>query len=125
MTEASVLVVDDEPPVQRLLAWVMGSEGWDVHTVGDAETALEQLPWLKPDVALVDIRLPGMDGLELSRRIKERDGTHVVLMSAYEQPRQHAGDAFVAKPFDINELTKLIEDMVARDRDAGPGPSSS
>lgn len=125
MTAASVLVVDDEPPVQRLLAWVMGSEGWDVHTVGDAETALEQLSELRPDVVLVDIRLPGMDGLELSRRIKEQRGTQVVLMSAYERPRRHAGDAFVAKPFDISELTKLIEDMVERDREPGPGPSSS
>ena len=116
MAETLVLVVDDEPRVRRLLAWVMNGEGWDVHTVGDAETALEQIGELRPDVALVDIRLPGMNGIELSQRIKERDGTHVVLMSAYEQPREHAGDAFVAKPFDIQELTRLITDMVERDR---------
>jgi len=112
MAEASVLVVDDEPPVLRLLAWVMSSEGWGVHTAGDAESALEQLSSLKPDVALVDIRLPGMSGLELSKRIKESTGTHVVLMSAYERPKSHTGDAFVAKPFDIHELTRLIAGIV-------------
>lgn len=117
MAETSVLVVDDEPPVLRLLAWVMASQGWDVHTVPDAETALAQLPSLKPAVALVDIRLPGMNGLELSERIKELAGTHVVLMSAYERPRKHPAEAFVAKPFDIHELTRLIAEIVERDRE--------
>jgi CheY-like chemotaxis protein len=112
MAENSVLVVDDEPPVLRLLAWVMSGEGWDVHTVPDAETALKQLPGLRPDVVLVDVRLPGMSGVELSERIKEMSGTRVVLMSAYDRPRTHSGDAFVAKPFDINELARLLSGVL-------------
>jgi CheY-like chemotaxis protein len=108
----AILVVDDEPGVRRLLDIVLREVGCDVKLVPDAETALRELEESNPDVVLTDIRLPGIDGLELAERIHSDDhlrDSHVILMSAYGRPRDLHGDDFVQKPFNLDLLVERVK----------------
>jgi len=107
----AALVVDDEPAILRLVAMVLKELGFETLTARDAETAAELLKSSKPDLVVTDVRLPGMDGVELARRIKASrrlKKTPVLLMSAYSEPPKHKGDGFIAKPFDIFELEEAF-----------------
>jgi len=108
---SAALIVDDEPAILRLVAMVLSELGFETLTARDAETAAELLKSSKPDLIVTDVRLPGMDGVELARRIKASrrlKKTPVLLMSAYSEPPHHAGDGFIAKPFDISELEEVF-----------------
>jgi CheY-like chemotaxis protein len=107
------LLVDDEPAILRLLAAVMDEMGVATVQAADAETALARLEEADPDVVIADIRLPGMDGVELARRIKadyRYSLVPVILISAYEPPnlRNSGADAFIRKPFDIDALADTV-----------------
>jgi CheY-like chemotaxis protein len=107
----AVLVVDDEPGVRRLLEIVLREVGCEVKLVPDAEAALAELEETNPDVVLTDVRLPGIDGLELAQRIHsnpELHDSHVILMSAYGKPYDLHGDDFVQKPFDLDSLVERV-----------------
>lgn len=112
----AILVVDDEPGVLRLLGIVLRELGCEVRFASTAETALLELKELHPDVVLTDVRLPGIDGVELARRIHadaELCDAHVILMSAYGRPRGVQGDAFIAKPFDLEALVETVRNYAA------------
>lgn len=108
---SSVLVVDDEPGVRRLLDIVLRDTGASVRVAPDAESALAMVEELDPEVILTDVRLPGMDGVELARMVRN-DGHHhraqILLMSAYGRPPAMSADAFVPKPFDLDELVEHV-----------------
>ena len=108
---SAALIVDDEPAILRLVAMVLTALGFETLTARDAETAAELLKSSKPDLIVTDVRLPGMDGVELARWIKTSrrlKKTPVLLMSAYSEPPHHDGDGFIAKPFDISELEEAF-----------------
>lgn len=112
----SLLVVDDEPAILRMVTVVLQDSGWDVAAVHDAEQALEVLQRSRPDVILSDVRLPGMDGVQLAEHVKsepELASTPVLLMSAGRVP-PHRADGFLPKPFDIDELASLVEEHARR-----------
>jgi CheY-like chemotaxis protein len=106
----SCLVVDDEPAILRLIVVVLRDLGCNTLMAGDAESALLIVKSEHPDVVISDIKLPGMDGVELARRIKSNGlgETPVLLMSAFGEPRHHQGDGFLAKPFDIEGLIDFV-----------------
>lgn len=110
----AVLVVDDEPGVRRLLDIVLRETGCTVRLAPDAETALTVVEEEDPDVVLTDVRLPGMNGMELAERIRN-DGhhhrAHVILMSAYGKPRQAASEDFLPKPFDLESVVEAIREV--------------
>lgn len=111
----AALVVDDEPAILRLVSMVLRDLGFETFTAKDAETAEALLETSKPDLVVTDVRLPGMDGVELCRRIKSSrrlKDTPVLLMSAYSEPPRHPGDGFIAKPFDISELEDAFSQFV-------------
>src|SRR6266545_715869 len=113
---AAALVVDDEPAILRLVTIVLNELGFETLTARDAETAAELLKSSKPDLVVTDVRLPGMDGVELARQIKASrrlKKTPVLLMSAFSEPPKHRGDGFIAKPFDISELEEAFSRYVA------------
>ncbi|GBD13285.1 Sporulation initiation phosphotransferase F [bacterium HR24] len=108
---ALCLVVEDEPAILRLVTMVVQDLGFQVIAVPDAEAALEAIAREKPQVVLTDVRLPGMDGVELARRIRSDPalaGVPVLLMSAYGEPRDHDGDGFLSKPFDLDQLIEFL-----------------
>src|SRR4051812_42501073 len=113
MPGESILVVDDVPVTLRLAAAVLRSEGYRVHLASSAEQALMMLNTTKADLMLVDIQLPGMDGLELTRRVRQEPrtrGTIVVALTAgatrdHEQRAYDAGcDGYIIKPIDTRTL---------------------
>lgn len=111
----AVLVVDDEPAISRIIAVVINSLGCETTTACTAEEALDKLAGISPQMMIVDVRLPGIDGVEFVRRVRQ-DGrfadTPVYLMSAFGEPAKHDGDGFLAKPFDVDQLSDLVERFV-------------
>jgi CheY-like chemotaxis protein len=108
------LVVDDEPAILRLVAVILRDMGCETLVAPDAESALELVSTEHPDVVISDVKLPGMDGVELARRIKSNGGTGtpVLLMSAFGEPKNHPGDDFISKPFDIDGLVDFVSPYV-------------
>lgn len=107
----SVLLVDDEPAILRMVSLVLRGAGVETFTASDAEDALDLLRQRGFGLIVADVRLPGMDGVELTRIVKSDEDISsipVLLMSAYGEPRDHDGDGFLAKPFDIEDLTESV-----------------
>jgi CheY-like chemotaxis protein len=112
-----ILIVDDNPVNLKLARVVLSSEGYDVHTAADAEEALDILRGFKPRLILMDIQLPGMDGLELTRRLKADPGMRGVIiigLTAYamkgdEAKARAAGcDGYIAKPIDTRRFPEQV-----------------
>jgi two-component system cell cycle response regulator DivK len=117
MSGEDILIVDDNATNLKLARVLLLGEGYLVHTATDAEIAMQMLATLTPRLILMDIQLPGMDGLELTRRLKTDVATrHIVILAvtAYamkgdeEKARLAGCDGYITKPFDIDELPKLI-----------------
>jgi two-component system, NtrC family, response regulator HydG len=113
--EPSILVVDDEPDIRENLRDILSDLGYAVDTAPDGPSALQLVREKHYDVALLDLRMPGMDGLELYRRIKEiRAGTVAMIVTAYaaDDTAQAALEAgawkIVSKPVDFSFLLELI-----------------
>jgi len=107
-----VLVVEDDPAIRRMVSLVLEEQGYEALTAEDAEMAMELVSKHSPSAVISDVRLSGMDGATLSRRIKstpEFANTSVLLISAYPEPDGHAADTFLAKPFDVNALIEWVK----------------
>jgi two-component system, cell cycle response regulator DivK len=121
MSGESILIVDDNATNLKLARVLLLSDGYDVRIASDAEGALAILEDYRPDLILMDIQLPGMDGLELTRRLKADPATHGIPVLALtacamkgDQERMLAAgcDGYVAKPLDANELGRRIEALL-------------
>jgi CheY-like chemotaxis protein len=119
MAGEAILIVDDNPVNLKLLRITLAVAGYDVQTAIDAEQAMSVLASFRPRLILMDIQMPGMDGLELTKRLKADPATSdaiVVAVTAYamkgdEQRALAAGcDGYVTKPVD----TRTLADTVAR-----------
>ena len=119
MAGESILIVDDNAINLKLLRLTLKVEGYDVQTAVDAEQAMAVLAVFRPRLVLMDLQLPGMDGLDLTRRLKADPATRdaiIVAVTAYamkgdEQRALDAGcDGYVTKPID----TRTLPDIVAR-----------
>ena len=124
---ARILVIDDNPTNLELARYLLGVAGYVVETAGDAERAQELLKQATPDLILMDIALPGMDGLTLTRRLKADERLKNVPVAAFtasamvgdEEKALQAGCAgYVTKPIDIDQFTKQV---VAFLQDSTPG----
>ena len=118
---ATVLVVDDEPGICRALSEYLVAEGHHALTASSAEEALKALDVLKPQVAFVDLRLPGMNGLSLLKEMRRRrHDLQIVLITAYGGPdaaiqaTQAGAYAYLPKPFDIEEVGRIVRRSLAR-----------
>lgn len=119
MAGEPILVVDDNPTNLKLATFVLRARGYDVRTANSAEHALAVLDGFAPRLILMDIQLPGMSGLELTRALRAAPATRdiaIVAVTAYamkgdEQRALDAGcDGYIAKPID----TRTLPDTVAR-----------
>jgi len=130
MSSESILVVDDNPQNLKLVRVLLASEGYQVRTAADAEEALRILASFTPRLVLMDLQLPGMDGLELTRRLKSDPalrGLIVIALTAYamkgdrEKALAAGCDDYVSKPIHTDSLVKTIAAHLARPlpRDAG------
>jgi len=116
MSGSTVLIVDDERTLARAVKAFLAEAGYEAEVAGDAEQAIEMLPRLRPDVVFADVRLPGMNGIELLRRIRDFDpAIPVIIMTAYgtiegavEAVKLGAFD-YMKKPVDLQELRLLAD----------------
>lgn len=121
MTVGRILVVDDEPHQRRTLAYGLSIEGFAVAQACDAMEALELLDAAPHDLAVVDLMMPGVNGLELVRRMRFRHPhVMVVLTSAYHlsdaQLKKIGLDAvaFVPKPYSLSDIASYLRDRLER-----------
>jgi DNA-binding response OmpR family regulator len=120
METRTILVVDDEESIRFLYREELEEEGYRVITAADGEEALRKVRRDKPDLITLDIRMPGMDGIEVLHRIREMDKEIPVIMStAYGEYRNDfnvwASDAYVIKTANLDELKETIERLLAND----------
>ncbi|MBE9179799.1 response regulator [Oculatella sp. LEGE 06141] len=116
-----VLLVDDEAPLRESLTYALEKEGYDVTTAADGADAIKQFHKQVPDVILLDLMLPQIDGMEVCWRIRAFSDVPIVMLTAKDQDIEKAwgleagADDYVTKPFDTNDLLTRIE-TVLRDR---------
>ncbi|MBI5598705.1 MAG: response regulator [Deltaproteobacteria bacterium] len=114
-----VLVVDDEEGIRLLYKEELEEEGCSVELAASGEEALKRLEASSIDLVLLDIKMPGMDGVEVLRKIKEKwKDLPVILCTAYPHYKQDFGtwasDAYVVKSSDLRELKEKIKDILQR-----------
>jgi DNA-binding response OmpR family regulator len=118
-----VLVIDDEAPIRLLCRVNLEAEGMEVLEASDGPTGLEQARAADPDVILLDVMMPGLDGWQVAEQLLEDDTTRsipIVFLTARAEFRDRArgldlgGIDYVTKPFNPLELAPLVEDMLAR-----------
>ena len=123
MAGERILIVDDNATNLKLVAYLMKANGYTVDTALDAESAIVAIRNNHPDVILMDIQLPGIDGLELTRRLKADPATRdivIVAVTAYamkgdQAKAQAAGcDDYITKPIDTRALPETIARHLAR-----------
>ena len=121
----SLLIADDQPDLRMLLRLTFEGAGYALREAADGDTALAACKQQAPDVALLDVMMPGLDGYELCRAIKgdpRLRGTMVVLMTAGDQAierekaRVAGADLYVAKPFSPSQLLRQVEALFASRR---------
>lgn len=121
-TAVPILIVDDNPTNTKLLAFLLQSKGYDVRTAANADEALSSIAERRPRLILMDIQLPGMDGLTLTRRLKtdpETKDISIIAATAYamkgdEQRARDAGcDGYLTKPIDTRQLPLDIARFLA------------
>jgi len=123
MANNSVLIVDDTPVNLKLVRVLLSRQGFDVRTASTAEEALEVAETFRPRLVLADIQLPGMDGLEMTRRLKaapETRDTIVLALTAFamkgdEEKAFEAGcDGYITKPIDTRSFPALIRQYLSK-----------
>jgi CheY-like chemotaxis protein len=113
-----VLVIDDEQNIRFLYKEELEDCGYQVTVAATAEEAMEKIQQDKPDLITLDIKMPGMDGIEFMKKLKEeKSDIPVILCSAYGRYKQDfrvwASDAYVVKSADLRELKSTIKDILS------------
>jgi two-component system, OmpR family, response regulator MprA len=122
-----VLVVDDDPPLRRMLARTLVAEGFEVSTAPDGGAALVAAEKAAPDVIVLDVAMPGLDGLAVCRRLRGKGlPTPILMLTARDAvPDRVAGleagaDDYLVKPFAVQELIARIRALTRRHADVQP-----
>jgi len=127
MSLGRILVVDDEAPVREVLAEYFATEGYTVQTAGSGAEALTAVRDGRADLVLLDVRMPGLDGVQVLRRIREFDGHVPVIMVTANEDVALAKETlklgafdYVAKPFDFDYLDRAVAAGMARAGERSP-----
>lgn len=120
-----VLVVDDEPPIIELVRGYLEREGWEVTAASDGPAALAAAHAVLPDVVILDVMLPGLDGIEVCRQLRTFSDAYVLMLTARGEEIDRVmgltigADDYLVKPFSPRELVARIKALLRRPR--GPG----
>jgi two-component system, chemotaxis family, chemotaxis protein CheY len=127
-TTAQALVVDDDESIREFVEMVLSDAGWTVHTAPHGRAALDLVARCPPDLILLDMAMPVLDGWGFARAYRETAGPRapiVVMTAAWnaaERAAQVDADQYLAKPFDLDELLQIVRqygDSPARSRPSG------
>ncbi len=128
---ARVLVVEDEEPLARLVASYLTRDGFDVEVVGDGTAAIERARAVAPDVVVLDLGLPGTDGIEVCRVLRTFSECYVIMLTARVEELDRliglkvGADDYLTKPFSPRELVARVQVMLRRPRRLSGIPSVS
>ena len=115
-----ILIIDDEPQITRVLRAAMSAQGYDVRTANDPEEGLQVFKDWPPDLVITDLMMPGMSGVDVTRAIRSRAKTPVLILSVrdHERTKVEALDAgaddYITKPFSIQELLARVRAHLRR-----------
>jgi DNA-binding response OmpR family regulator len=121
---ARILIVDDEPPIVELVRGYLNREGWVVDVAGDGATAIARARSNQPDVIVLDLMLPGIDGIEVCRQVRTFSDAYVLMLTARSEEIDRivglsvGADDYLVKPFSPRELVARIKAMLRRPRTA-------
>jgi len=124
VNKTKVLIVDDQPGIRRLLLEVFTDEGYEVNVATNGNEALEQAKEVKPAVILMDMKMPGMDGIDALKELKELGlAERVIMMTAYGElelvtkAKELGAFAYVTKPFDIIKLCEMVSNYITGNKE--------
>lgn len=117
-----ILIVDDEVSLQETLSYKLRKEGYEVEVAGDGLTALELARTTNPDLVILDVMLPGMDGFEVCRTLRQETNTPVLMLTARDDEIDRVvglevgADDYLPKPFSVRELIARVKALLRRVR---------
>lgn len=120
MSSAKILVVDDAPQVRRVMRTTLTAEGYTIFEARNGEEGLEQFRKTLPDLVLLDMNMPGMEGLEACREIRRGSDVPIIMLTVRNAERDkvlalnHGADDYVVKPFSMEELLARIRAALRR-----------
>jgi two-component system response regulator MprA len=121
MSEGAVLLVDDDAPIRRMLERTLAAEGYAVDAVADGGAALARVERSVPDLIVLDVTMPGLDGLAVTRRLRARRlAVPILLLTARDALEERVAgldagaDDYLVKPFEIEELMARVRAMLRR-----------
>lgn len=121
-----ILVVDDEKPISDIIKFNLKKEGYDVAVAFDGEEALEKVESEKPDLIILDLMLPKIDGLEVAKRVRAKHNTPIIMVTAKDSELDKVlglelgADDYVTKPFSNRELVARVKANLRRQAAAVP-----
>jgi len=127
-TGPRVLVVDDERAIRRFLRASLTAHGYIVHEAGSGEEALTEVAAQRPDVIILDLWLPGIDGVEVTRRLREWTQTPIIILSVRDDEKTKVvaldagADDYLTKPFGVGELLARVRAAL---RHVAPSPADA
>ena len=122
-----ILVVDDEKPISDIIKFNLSKEGYEVYTAYDGEEALEQVKEVEPDLILLDLMLPKIDGLEVAREVRKTYDMPIIMVTAKDSEidkvlgLELGADDYVTKPFSNRELIARVKANLRRGTVVGKG----
>ena len=126
-----VLAVDDEEHITELVVMGLGINGFDVERAASGRAALEAVEHRRPDLIVLDVMLPDLDGFEVARRLRQREGAGtrvpIIFLTARDTTQDKieglriGSDDYVTKPFSIEELVERVKAVLRRSKGTGPG----
>ena len=122
MTAPRILVVDDEVPMVELVREYLAAEGMDVAVAGDGPAAVDAVRDRRPDVVILDVMLPGLDGFEVLRRVRTFSDAYVIMLTARAEEIDRiigvsvGADDYLVKPFSPRELVARVKALLRRPR---------
>ena len=126
MANEKILVVDDDKNICELLRLYLVKEGYAVTMVHDGNAALTEYERLHPDLILLDVMMPGMDGWEVCRKVREKNKTPIIMLTARGETYDKVlglelgADDYVVKPFDTKEVIARVKAVLRRIGNAAP-----
>lgn len=120
MSSAKILVIDDEPAITKLVTAYLKPEGYEVLVASDGPSGLKSAHAFKPDLIILDVMLPGMDGMELLSRLRRESDVYVIMLTAKTEETDKVvglsmgADDYVTKPFSPRELTARVKAALRR-----------
>jgi two-component system alkaline phosphatase synthesis response regulator PhoP len=115
-----ILVIDDEPAILNLVSAYLKPEGYEVHTAADGNAGLKSARAFKPDLIILDLMLPGIDGIELLTRLRRESDVYVIMLTAKSEETDKViglsvgADDYVTKPFSPRELVARVKAALRR-----------